>query len=449
MHSGQNGNGHERFDELCALAMSGSLTVAESADLQHHLQICGECRDEYERYLLLTREGIPLLAERYAAQSDVEVGSLAHGGSPLAAGSANATEKILARIAAAEHPLPADPSAHGLRAPSLVAVWRTVANPLTGAAAACLLVILSYGAYRFAQRTDAAKQAETQAKHRADTLAVEKKALAAQLTAQTQQLAQLESDSSQKRQEIDRLQSQLQSELRREEQRATELTTALTTAATATKTRLEDQLRAVSHDREMLTARLHELEVSYQSAQVELVNLRAERDRATLRLASLESENNALVASSRDQERRLRNQEQYLASDRDIRELMGARQLYMADVFDVSSDSRTRKPYGRVFYTKSKSLVFYAFDLDRQPGIKNAAFQAWGRNESSQGAPVNLGILYQDSEQNRRWVLRFDDPQRLAEIDAVFVTIEPHGGSNKPTGKPFLYASLRREPNHP
>ena len=47
---------------------------------------------------------------------------------------------------------------------------------------------------------------------------------------------------------------------------------------------------------------------------------------------------------------------------------MGARKLYIADVFDVDSGSRTRKPFGRVFYTQSKSLIFYAFDLDRQTG---------------------------------------------------------------------------------
>ena len=62
---------------------------------------------------------------------------------------------------------------------------------------------------------------------------------------------------------------------------------------------------------------------------------------------------------------------------------------------------------------------------------------------------MNLGILYMDSESNRRWALRLDDPKQLAEIDAVFVTVEPHGGSQKPTGKPFLYALLRREANHP
>lgn len=62
---------------------------------------------------------------------------------------------------------------------------------------------------------------------------------------------------------------------------------------------------------------------------------------------------------------------------------------------------------------------------------------------------MSLGILYLDSESNRRWVLRLDDAKQLAEIDAVFVTVEPHVGNPKPTGKPFLYALLRREANHP
>src|SRR3974390_1910418 len=117
---------------------------------------------------------------------------------------------------------------------------------------------------------------------------------------------------------------------------------------------------------------------------------------------------------------------------------MEARKLYIADVFYVDSGSRTRKPFGRVFYTQNKSLVFYAFDLDRQPGVKNAsAFQVWGqRDAEEQNRGTNLGILYMDSESNRRWVLKIDDPKQLAEIDAVFVTIEPRGGSQKPTGKP-------------
>jgi hypothetical protein len=319
-----------------------------------------------------------------------------------------------------------------------------LANPVAGAIAACLLVFASYGAFRVVQLTYASKQAE----RGVEVLSGEKKSLAERLTAQTRRLTELEYDSSQKRQEIEQLQSQVRTALQREEQHTNELT-AEVKSVSAAKARSDEQLLTASRERELINARLHDLEAAYQNAQTELVNLRAERNQVMLRLASLEGENAELVASNHEQERRLRNYDQYLTSDRDIRELMGARQLYMADVFDVSSDSSTRKPYGRVFYTKGKSLIFYAFDLEHSAGIQNAAFQAWGKNESSQTKPVNLGILYMDNEQNRRWVLRFDDPRRLAEIDAIFVTVEPHGGSGKPTGKPFLYASLRREPNHP
>jgi hypothetical protein len=45
--------------------------------------------------------------------------------------------------------------------------------------------------------------------------------------------------------------------------------------------------------------------------------------------------------------------------------------------------------------------------------------------------------------------LKFDDPQKLAQIDAVFVTAEPDGVSHKPSGKPFLFAYLKVNPNHP
>lgn len=342
----------------------------------------------------------------------------------------------------------------GLSQPSVRPALPTVRRLATsrfsiGAVAACLLVVSGLGVYRFVQRTIAAtEQVQSAAELGVQHLNEEKRTLASQLNAQQQKLAQMESSRSRKREEIERLRSELQGA----NQRSGQLASALAAAQAG----VDKQLRIASEQRDSLNTRLdslnaslQDIEQAYKSAKAELVSMRAERDRAMLRMASLETDNSVLVANRRDQERRLRNQEQYLASDRDIRELMGARQLYMADVFDVSSDSRTRRPYGRVFYTKSKSLIFYAFDLDRQPGIKNAAFQAWGQNESSRRTPVNLGILYQDSEQNRRWVLRFDDPQQLVEIDAVFVTIEPHGGSDKPTGKRFLYASLRREPNHP
>jgi hypothetical protein len=44
---------------------------------------------------------------------------------------------------------------------------------------------------------------------------------------------------------------------------------------------------------------------------------------------------------------------QYLLDhDRDIRELMGARDLYIAEVYDVARSGEMQKPCGRVFLTK-------------------------------------------------------------------------------------------------
>jgi hypothetical protein len=143
-------------------------------------------------------------------------------------------------------------------------------------------------------------------------------------------------------------------------------------------------------------------------------------------------------------------QRKLLESDKDIRDLMGARDLYIADVYDVDGDNRSPKPFGRVFYTKHRSLIFYAFDLDQQVGLRaTSTFQAWGLKEADKDHPLSMRIFYEDSEINRRWVLRFEGQQLLDQIQAVFVTVEPARGSHKPRGRQPLYASLRMTPNHP
>lgn len=421
--------GHEKFGELCALAMSGSLSPEEWAELKAHLPACEECREAYEEYRSLTKDGMPMLAPRYSRQQ--EPGSWDDSAS---------RQKLFARVAAAEREVHVhdrvEQSARAVRL--LVPRPNPIRTVVAVVVAACLVVVVGLGAYRFGRRAEAvAKQAQATTEERFQKLAAEKKAVDAVLTSQSQQLAQLQAESAQKQSEITKLRSELQAL----EVRANEIASA--------KNGSEEQLQAVSQQRDALSAQLQGAQQSYQNVQTELVNLAAERDKARLQLSSLENQVDELSAANRDKQRRLDDSAQLLSSDRDIRELMGARQLYIADVFDVSSDSDTRKPFGRVFYTKGKSLIFYAFDLNQQRGIKNAAFQVWGRKEADQSKLLNLGILYMDNETNRRWALRFDDPKQLAEIDAVFVTIEPHGGSDKPTGKPFLYASLRKEANHP
>jgi hypothetical protein len=133
-----------------------------------------------------------------------------------------------------------------------------------------------------------------------------------------------------------------------------------------------------------------------------------------------------------------------LVADLDIRELMGARSLHIVDVFDVDGKGKTRRPFGRIFYTQAKSLLFYAFDLKN-----GGTFQAWGQRESREESAQSLGIFYMDDQKQNRWVLKFEDPKVLAEINAVFVTVEPPGGSTKPNRQKMLYAYLNATPNHP
>jgi hypothetical protein len=141
--------------------------------------------------------------------------------------------------------------------------------------------------------------------------------------------------------------------------------------------------------------------------------------------------------------------EKLLAADRDIRDLMGARNLLITDVYDVDLRGRTKKPFGRVFYTENKSLIFYAFDLNKQKNASDRTFQVWGYQEAGRRSAQSLGILFQDDQKQNRWVLKFNDPAVLRAIDAVFVTAEPPGGSEKPTGEKLLYAYLNAKANHP
>jgi hypothetical protein len=129
---------------------------------------------------------------------------------------------------------------------------------------------------------------------------------------------------------------------------------------------------------------------------------------------------------------------------------MGARDLYVVEVYDVAGTGETNKPYGRVFFTKGKSLIFYAYDLDQAPGREKAStFQAWGQRGPDKERALSLGIFYEDNAANKRWVLKSSDPKTLTQIDAVFVTVEPDAHSRSPRGKQVLFAYLRITPNHP
>jgi hypothetical protein len=150
-------------------------------------------------------------------------------------------------------------------------------------------------------------------------------------------------------------------------------------------------------------------------------------------------------SSSLDRERNL------LSHGREIRDIIGARNLHIIDVYDTDTAGATRKPFARAFYTEAKSLVYYAYDLP-QRGAEEGKFSyvAWGESNGNKATIRKIGILFHDDQTQRRWSLNFSDPRVLKEIDSVFITLERNDEDlNLPKGKRMLTAYLGTPPNHP
>jgi hypothetical protein len=212
-----------------------------------------------------------------------------------------------------------------------------------------------------------------------------------------------------------------------------------------------DAVGALATERDVLQHRLADAEHFLENVRDDINHQQEEHLKALARATDLQARIDDLTVQLSVVNSTAEQQKEFLTADRDIRELMGARQLYVADVFDVDHNGKNQAPFGRMFYTRGKSLIFYAFDLDQPPQYRNAkAFQIWGSPSEDESNPVSLGVFYKDSDASRRWVFKTDDPDALATINAVFVTVEAKGPSKVPTGKPILYAYLRSAPaNHP
>jgi hypothetical protein len=228
-------------------------------------------------------------------------------------------------------------------------------------------------------------------------------------------------------------------------------------AMKAAQSQLESNLRAGDASRQDLSQQKTDLSQKLESAQnhsslleQKLDSLARQSAQDAARAKASEAKVDDFARQLQEQQSALAQRDELLSHDRDIREVMGARDLYIAEIYDVAGTGETRKPYGRVFYTRGKSLIFYAYDLDQQTELKRAStFQAWGRRGPDRQQAINLGVFYEDNGTKKRWILKCDDPKTLAQIDAVFVTIEPNGGSHKPSSKPLLFAYLKINPNHP
>ena len=230
------------------------------------------------------------------------------------------------------------------------------------------------------------------------------------------------------------------------------------------KTRLEQNVAALSAHLDQLRGEEQALRTESGNLQRELRGAQAALARANQDLDPLRSARAAdartiaeqrarladLAARVNEQADTMQRERELLAAGKDIRDLMGARNLRVMDVQDTGVKGAKRPLPGRIFYTQGKSLIFYAYDLENKGNAQKVAFQVWGKKEGRSQPARSLGIFYVDDSAQKRWVMKFENPDVLAQIDQVFVTVEPAGGSKQPTGKTFLAAAfLNEDPNHP
>jgi hypothetical protein len=432
---------HDEFLELCAVSTSGQLTEEEQNRLQEHLAACPACREAVREYESVVNQAIPAIGAEQANRIDPGPGF----------SQSRAEKAFFDRLAKEEGRQASAEKKNGVPtafrrvlpiAPE--STWRHVW--MLYAAGILLFITLCLSAYWVGVR------------HGTDVARSTPPTPAAQPPPANENAISLEeqlSDAAHERElagaQIAQRDKALAEFRRRLRQQSAEIARMKEAQDRLAATLQSDQAgkQDLIQQRSELGQKLEAAQAESRTLQQQMASLNEQSTDQTAQAKALGAKVDDLTRLLQDRDASLRQQEELLAKDRDIREVMGARHLYMAEVYDTDENGATRKPYGRVFYTREKSLIFYAYDLDQQGSNPARTFQAWGRRGPDFKQAVSLGVFYEDNASKKRWVLKSEDPKTLARIDAVFVTVEPHGGSDKPSGKPLLFAYLRVNPNHP
>lgn len=413
---------HDYFVELCALSTSGVLTTEEWRELTEHLSHCPACTRLKEQYEQIVAGTLPKIAPELEEDDQ--------GHTPSAWSLDVAEASLMVALNREDIGSPNSSSSP----------W--VSQPWLGrwiyAAAALFLVASAFIGYRLGVRQRRGSVAATMAP-------VPSKIAMPTADHGSGEVTLTNQSSTQDTAKITGLQRQLRMDL----QEVTKLRQQNSKLEEDLAERNSD-LERNARDRAEVDRQLTASQSNIDSLREQLSSIANQKSQEGAQSQALQAQVRELNASLQAKDQEVARNDELLQHDRDIRNLIGARDLYIAEIYDVGKTGATQKPFGRVFYTKGKSLVFYAYDLDQQPGVKLAnTFQAWGRRGIDQQHDVNLGIFYQDDQNKQRWILKSNDPATLTQIDAVFVTVEPNGKSTKPSGKPLLFTYLHMTPNHP
>jgi hypothetical protein len=421
---------HEHFEEVLASASLGEATGAELADLQEHLRECPDCRAAYADFMQVS--AVRMVREANGQQEMTGAEAIGY------INSAQFREKVL-RKAEAEGILARRTEVARLPEPVIRPFPQRRSWTLALVAAAMVFVTFGSVALYRARLYPSTSHMTVKA---VDSPATSPDVVSGDNTRE-------------------KLVSHLESENRR---LTTEIVSLKASLAKETSTAEESKRRAATseEDRSALAAAAKErdrtiadFEHQLRDAQAELAGVRAELEKTRTSNAGMVAADQTMIRDLSDQlaekTSALDREREMLSANRDIRDLMSARNLHIADVFDTDTKGRTRTAFGRVFFTEGKSLLIYAYDLnDSRVQEAGYHYRVWGKKEAPGQRAMNLGIFYSDDKAQKRWVFKCEDPKILSEIDSVFVTLEPPGKNlAQPHGEKFLYAYLRNQPNHP
>lgn len=422
----------EWYEELCALDAIGELSMDEARDLRLHLQTCPACRALHNDFCRLASDDLGMAASR----RDVDTASQKSGEQ------LQDEQELLSRVlqtaqrrrrdAACFSPQPAGASVERIQNSSLRRRFSYLRPAVIyGAIAVSLftsggLILPHFKKPAPAAATTPIQTNTTDWKNQPERAAAERR---------SEQQARLLRQSEFEREQLERrmagTQAKYEALLAEDNKKAEELATLH-----AGIDKLNNDLSASRETQDQKDKLLENFELKLHQAE-----LRAEEERAMV--ASLEWK---LRAAEQESARTS------VGTDKefDSRNLLGARDLHIVDVYDVDSSGKNRRTYGRVFYIEKKLLVFYAFDLEgKKRNRAVGGFQAWGYRQPNASKPEDLGLFTVEDAKLNRWVLTVNDSRILERIDAVFVTAEPGGGSPSPRGRKVLYANLAGPPNHP
>ncbi len=406
---------HEYYEELCALLPIGQLSVEEYQELSEHLRACPSCRHATDDFAVI-------LDKMPVGEADVDEKTLA----ALQGDSYRA--RFLKRAVAEGVPF----SGAVMRSRFSITKWswpRIRLMPSLAAVAATVIVILSVQLFKLSRKGSQSNGQPIVQDAQGPTLVRDSqdKRLISQLQAR---VAALESETNQQQTLISDLKARL-SQSRAE-----------SNVARGELAKTTDQLAEVQRE-------ASETQRALDSAKADLNRVLAEKDSVDAALVDQQIKLNELAGHVKEEQAIAERERQLTVIAEDVRELMGARNLHILDVSDVDGNGRTKKSFGRVFLVEGKSLIFYAFDLGDRGNPAKVSFQAWGQLEGRQAVAKSLGVFYVDDHAQKRWVLKVNDPEKLIAINSVFVTVEPLGGADRPTGKKLLYAYLGTQANHP